>query len=88
MSSILQMWVPRGAQCKCTEHRSAAGVATVSSFLMLQPNFLGFGINFNAIIDYPARRKPKDPQTRLALDIRDVRGSGKRLSIRESLDSN
>lgn len=42
---------------------AAAGVATASSFLLLQPNFLGFGINFNAIIDYLARRKPKDPST-------------------------
>lgn len=36
------------------------GVVTASSFLLLQPNFLGFGINFNAIIDYLARKKPKD----------------------------
>ncbi|WP_244662190.1 YecA family protein [Mesorhizobium huakuii] len=37
------------------------GVVAASSFLLLQPNFLGFGINFNAIIDYLARKKPKDP---------------------------
>jgi hypothetical protein len=39
---------------------SPNGVVTASSFLLLQPNFLGFGINFNAIIDYLARKKPKD----------------------------
>lgn len=38
----------------------ATGVVTASSFLLLQPNFLGFGINFNAIIDYLARKKPKN----------------------------
>jgi len=36
------------------------GLATVSNFFLLQPNIAGLGININAIIDYLARRKPKD----------------------------
>lgn len=34
---------------------------SVSSFFLLQPNLFGLGINFNAIVDYLARRRPKDP---------------------------
>jgi hypothetical protein len=35
------------------------GVASAtSSFLLLQPNFMGIGINFNAIIDYFLQKKP------------------------------
>jgi hypothetical protein len=35
------------------------GLATVSNFLLLEPNIAGIGININAIINYLARRKPK-----------------------------
>jgi tetratricopeptide (TPR) repeat protein len=35
------------------------GIASASSnFLLLQPNFMGIGINFNAIIDYFLKKKP------------------------------
>jgi tetratricopeptide (TPR) repeat protein len=34
------------------------GLATVSSFFELKPNIAGLGINFNAIIEYFARKKP------------------------------
>jgi tetratricopeptide (TPR) repeat protein len=37
------------------------GVASAaSSFILLQPNIMGIGINFNAIIDYVLRRKTKE----------------------------
>ena len=36
------------------------GLATVSNFFLLQPNIAGIGININAIINYFARKKPKD----------------------------
>jgi tetratricopeptide (TPR) repeat protein len=36
------------------------GVATVSNFFLLEPNIAGIGINFNAIINYFARKNPKD----------------------------
>jgi hypothetical protein len=35
------------------------GLATVSSFFLLEPNIAGIGININAIINYFARKKPK-----------------------------
>lgn len=37
----------------------ANGAGTFANFLILQPSIMGFGINFNAIIDYLARRKLK-----------------------------
>jgi tetratricopeptide (TPR) repeat protein len=49
---------------KVSEEAKAAskpegGVASAtSSFLLLQPNFMGIGINFNAIIDYFLQKKP------------------------------
>jgi tetratricopeptide (TPR) repeat protein len=36
---------------------AANGAGTFANFLILQPSIMGFGINFNAIIDYLARRK-------------------------------
>lgn len=36
------------------------GLATVSNFFLLEPNIAGIGININAIINYFARKKPKD----------------------------
>jgi len=36
------------------------GIATVSNFFLLEPNIAGIGININAIINYFARKKPKD----------------------------
>ena len=36
------------------------GLATVSNFFLLEPNIAGIGINVNAIINYFARKKPKD----------------------------
>jgi tetratricopeptide (TPR) repeat protein len=38
----------------------AGGLATAASFFELKPNIAGVGINFNAIIEYFARRKTKD----------------------------
>lgn len=35
------------------------GLATVSSFFELKPNIAGIGVNFNAIIEYFARKKAK-----------------------------
>jgi hypothetical protein len=35
------------------------GLATVSSFFELKPNIAGLGVNFNAIIEYFARKKTK-----------------------------
>lgn len=34
----------------------AGGLATVSNFFLLEPNIAGIGINFNAIINYFARK--------------------------------
>lgn len=40
------------------------GLATVSNFFLLEPNIAGIGINFNAIINYLARKKArKKPET-------------------------
>lgn len=39
------------------------GAAPSSKFLLLQPNFFGLGVNFNAIIDYLARRKSKNTRS-------------------------
>lgn len=40
------------------------GLATVSNFFLLEPNIAGIGINFNAIINYFARKKAKKkPET-------------------------
>jgi hypothetical protein len=40
------------------------GLATVSSFFLLEPNIAAIGINFNAIINYFARKKArKRPET-------------------------
>jgi hypothetical protein len=36
------------------------GLATASSFFLLEPNIAGIGININAIINYFARKKTKD----------------------------
>jgi tetratricopeptide (TPR) repeat protein len=36
--------------------------ATASDFILLQPNFMGIGINFNAIFDYMLNRKRPDKQ--------------------------
>lgn len=49
-----------GSSSAADQNTSPSGMATASSFLLLQPNLFGFGINFNAIIDYLARRKPRD----------------------------
>ncbi|SDG73742.1 SEC-C domain-containing protein [Pelagibacterium luteolum] len=38
---------------------TAGGLGTYANFLILQPSLFGFGINFNAIIDYLSRKKPK-----------------------------
>ena len=46
-----------GKQVKSATTSNGAG--TFANFLILQPSIMGFGINFNAIIDYLARRKLK-----------------------------
>jgi tetratricopeptide (TPR) repeat protein len=42
-----------------TDSTPTGGLATASSFFLMQPNIAGIGINFNAIIEYFARKKPK-----------------------------
>jgi hypothetical protein len=40
--------------------KRAGGLATATSFFELKPNIAGIDINFNAMIDYFARRKTTD----------------------------
>jgi tetratricopeptide (TPR) repeat protein len=48
--------VSEAAKVKSTPDGGVASSA--SSFFLLQPNFMGIGINFNAIIDYFLKKKP------------------------------
>jgi tetratricopeptide (TPR) repeat protein len=42
-----------------TDSTPTGGLATASSFFLLQPNLAGLGIDFNEIIEHFARKKPK-----------------------------
>lgn len=42
-----------------TDSTPEGGLATVSNFFLLEPNFAGIGININAIINYFAKKKGK-----------------------------